>query len=186
MNISKLANEQRIKISSQSPLPDAIFECLHYNQNTGIITCARKYSTRSVVGAEVGTLNPDGYRRIQYKNKVYMAHRVAWLLHYGSWPDKEVDHVDGNKLNNAISNLRCVHTKDNCKNRGVSKHNKTGHPGVQFDSATGKWRVQFRINKKNKHFGLFEDFNEAVDVAREQYIHHGFSERHSTGLDNRS
>ncbi|HJV45645.1 MAG TPA: HNH endonuclease [Bacillota bacterium] len=96
--------------------------------------------------------------------KVYL-HR--WLV---SCPDDlVVDHIDGDSLNNLRSNLRTVTSAQNAQNKKLYTTNQSGVPGLTWDKAKGKWRVQFSINGKCKYFGSYFEFHDAEKVARDIY-----------------
>jgi hypothetical protein len=100
-----------------------------------------------------GTNHGGGYTSLKlYKNKNYLAHRVAWALHYKSWPpiDRYVDHKNGNKKDNRIDNLRVVSNSDNAFNSKVRKKNKTGVPGVYKHSGQDKWIASITIDGRRK------------------------------------
>ncbi len=72
---------------------------------------------KSRAGTEAGYLNTDGYRRVRYKGKLYQSHRVAWLWVTGEWPQGDCDHVNGDRQDNRIENLRDVSRQENIKNQ---------------------------------------------------------------------
>lgn len=131
-----------------------------YNSETGEIFS--KINKR-VVGCETG----GGYLCLNINQKMYKAHRIAWLLHYENWPENEIDHIDGNPSNNIISNLRSAQHFENCKNRKLNKNNKSGHKGVSWSKKRQKWRVDICIDKKWKIIGFFENIEDAV-ISREK------------------
>lgn len=84
-------------------------------------------------GDTAGFLNHDGYYRIRAKGKTYAVSRVVWVLHHGAIDNSiHVDHIDGDRGNNNIENLRTVCRKINNQNRTMHKNNKTGVTGVEF------------------------------------------------------
>ena len=102
-----------------------------YDPITGVIT--RKQGRHS---AQLGPIcsrdNGDGYGRVTFKGKRVYLHRLAWLLHYGEWPQNQVDHIDGDRTNNSITNLRDVDHTANAQNVHVAK-GRTGLLGVSWD-----------------------------------------------------
>jgi hypothetical protein len=117
-------------------------------------------------GKVAGSINKRGYRCIYLDTKIYKAHRLIFLYHHGYLPE-QVDHVDGNKLNNRIENLRAANNSVNMMNRGLMKNNTSGSKGVFWCKDYQKWRVAVRINKKLRSFGRFEDIELAELVAIE-------------------
>ena len=117
------------------------------------------------VGQKVGNLN-NNYYRVQINGKIYKNHRIIFLIHYGFFPD-QVDHVDGNTLNNCIENLRAATTFGNNQNRKKGANNTSGLKGVVWHKGKKKWQVQMSVNNKYKCFGSFEDLELADLVAQE-------------------
>lgn len=106
-----------------------------------------------------------GYRRIQIEGKIYKAHRLIWKYHYGKDPKEFIDHIDGNRTNNNMENLREATRQQNGFNRGPQKNNKLGIKGVRKDG--NKYRATIIINGKEKHLGMFFTIEEAR-LAREE------------------
>ena len=111
------------------------------------------------IGDLAGTIRPDGYRDITINSKHYLAHRVIFLYHHGYIP-KELDHIDGNSLNNHIENLRVVTHPQNCMNQKKTKTyngkaTSSIYKGVTWFKHNNKWGAHIKINGKLKHLGLF-------------------------------
>ncbi|HAS2179698.1 TPA: HNH endonuclease [Salmonella enterica subsp. enterica] len=95
---------------------------LLFDYKEGILIKKVKLSKRCKIGDQVGWLNSSGYLQFSMRKKVYLVHRVIWEIHNGKIPDgMEVDHIDHNKLNNNIENLRLVSKKENHKNMPLQK-----------------------------------------------------------------
>ena len=138
-------------------------QLLHYDPNTGTLTWkarsgdgreARRWNTR-YAGETAGHKTSDGYVCVVIGGKQYKAHRLAWLYAKGRWPDLSIDHINGDPLDNRISNLRDVSHAENCRNQGVPKNNTSGHVGVCLNKRRKKWHAYYRHNGKNVHLGLF-------------------------------
>lgn len=101
--------------------------------------------------------NPDccGYGNVRINGKVYRVHRIIWLWHKGTWPQFEIDHIDQNKMNNRIENLRDVDSKENNHNRGIQSNNTSGFPGVCLHKASGKYVAKIKNSGEITHLGLF-------------------------------
>jgi len=99
--------------------------------------------------------------RISIGKKRYAAHRVLWAMHYGAWPDNDlmIDHIDGDVMNNKISNLRLATNQENQRNTKAKNYSKC--------KQTGKWRVSLTINGRNKCFGRYDCEELASLVAEE-------------------
>ena len=105
------------------------------------------------------------------------AHRAAVALMTGEWPDV-VDHIDGDKTNNAWSNLRSGSKSDNAKNCYLRADNASGHPGVYWDAARGKWAVEIFVDRKKVHLGRYDDLDQAAAVRQNAQSAHGYQVRH--------
>lgn len=129
------------------------------------------------IGNEVGTLMGDGYKRTNIFKKYYAIHRVVFLMKNGYLPEI-VDHIDGNKTNNRIENLREATKSQNAQNKKMHKNNKSGIKGVHLNKAK-KWVAQLRINNQVTYLGSFDDIKlaeNAVKVARSK--NHGVFCKH--------
>lgn len=149
-----------------------------YNPITGEFTRRLFSGTCGKIGDVVGTLNNQGYLVLGLNNKTYLLHRLVWLYMYGFLPKEEIDHIDHNRTNNALSNLRLVNSLGNKQNASLSKNNKTGHNGVALHKPTGKYRAYIMINKKQIHLGLFETLQEAIDARKQADISYNFHKNH--------
>lgn len=157
-----------------------------YNPNTGVITwkvdiidsLGRK--TRAEAGSTSGYIDTLGYRVIQYKGKEYKAHRLAWALYHGYWP--EVINHRCNKVesrsDNRLSNLQDTTQRVNNKNKSKYKTNSSGSTGVHLHKQSGKWRAEISINQKKKHLGLFTLLDEAITARKAAEIEYGFQINH--------
>lgn len=151
---------------------------LDYDQDTGIFkwkTTRGSIKCGSIAGSDK---NNTGYNHIQIDKKMYKAHRLAWLYVYGSFPDDQIDHIDGNRINNAILNLRNVDYKENFKNKRIYKSNISGCSGVCFDKLKNKWAAIIKIDGKQKHLGYFVSLDEAIKVRTDASALYGYHENH--------
>jgi hypothetical protein len=135
---------------------------LRYDANTGLL-----YWTVSVVtfiqpGRLAGTLSSSGYIVIRYNHKKYLAHRIAWYLHTEEDPATfQIDHLDNNKTNNKIENLRLATNAQNSYNATKKNGTLSQYKGVTFSARQGKWMGQIRANGKCTYLGYFTDELEA-------------------------
>lgn len=102
-----------------------------------------------------------GYRRIGINNCSYLEHRLAWLYMYGDWPDGELDHINRDRGDNRISNIRLSDRSKNMANSSIRNNNRSGIKGIYWDENAGKWGVSKTINKKRIYFGLYKTISEA-------------------------
>jgi len=153
-------------------------ELLHYDPDTGVFTWLVSKG-RGKAGSEAGTLNKIGYRILGFDGKMHRAHRMAFLYMEGEIPKEEIDHINRDKGDNRWSNLRHVSRSVNMRNRPLVSNNRSGVIGVCWSKSTGKWQVLISIESgKQKHLGVFEDFDEAVAVRKAAEVEHNYHENH--------
>lgn len=146
-----------------------------YDPETGIISRRTTPDNRRVLaGDALGRVDGKGYIRISVLGKGYVrAHRLAWALHYGEWPDGILDHIDMDKTNNRISNLRRVSHTVNCLNAPVRTSNSSGVTGVSFRLRRGKWHARINIGGRKVNLGYYDTLEEAREArkrAEDQFI----------------
>ena len=116
------------------------------------------------IGKEAGCVGDRGYSRIVINNKMYRTHRIIFLMHHGYLPT-EIDHIDGDKLNNKIENLRAANRSQNLLNKKISNKNTSGVKGVSWCKERNKWEVQMYVNGTKKFVGRFDDLDVAKAMA---------------------
>jgi hypothetical protein len=114
------------------------------------------------IGKQCGAKHSQGYIQTCIDKKLYLNHRLIFLYHYGYLPEF-IDHIDGNKTNNCIENLREATHCENQYNRKINKNNKSGIKGVHFHQ--NKWLVKIRVDGKVKYFGSYHDLQVAKFVS---------------------
>jgi hypothetical protein len=129
---------------------------LDYNPDTGVFRWRwrddwRKNENARWAGKVAGNINRRGYVRIGINGRSYLAHRLAWFFIYGEWPQKDLDHIDGDPGNNHIANLRLATRQENTRNRQKNKNNTAGVPGVSWCKRTGKFLVQIKVDGKRAY-----------------------------------
>lgn len=120
------------------------------------------------IGALVGAPTAYGYRRATICGARQHVHRLVWLYAYGDWPDRDIDHINGDKSDNRLSNLRLATRPQNIANSGPRPKNKTGFRGVSLCAHTGKWRASITLEGRSRNLGRFgtpEDAARAYDAA---------------------
>lgn len=144
---------------------ETLREMLDYCPETGVFSWKVNIK-RKPLGSVAGSIQPNGYLRIQIKSEQFMAHRLAWFYVHGVWPDLNLDHINGIKTDNRIANLREATLNENMSNIGRRKHNKSGLKGVSFCSQTGKWRAGIQIAGVEKNLGRYPTKEEASAAYR--------------------
>jgi hypothetical protein len=110
----------------------------------------------------------------------YLAHRVVWALVHGAWPQKQIDHIDHDRTNNRVENLRIVGHQENHRNTTLRKNNASGFMGVSWYKAGEKWTAYIMIDRVKKHLGCFDALEDAVAARRAAEARFGFHENHGT------
>lgn len=100
------------------------------------------------------------------------AHRVAWFLHYGRFPNGELDHIDGDKANNRIENLRVATRSQNTAYRGKTKRNTSGFKGVCWHRRDKRWRASIGSKGRRLDLGSFSTPEEAFEAYKAAAVHH--------------
>jgi len=129
-------------------------------------------------GDVVGHVGNSGYMSCSIVGTMFLVHRAIFLMHHGYLP-KYVDHIDGNKLNNRIENLRPATAIENAYNCKMSKNNTSGVKGVSWNKGTKKWEANINVAGVRfnlGHFETLEEAKEAIDVCRTEA--HGKFARH--------
>lgn len=142
-----------------------------YDENTGVFTNIK-------TGREIKNKNSHGYVSIWVDRGSYMAHRLAWLYVYGELPKFHIDHINHNRADNRISNLRDVERIENSRNLKLKNTNKSGINGVRMCNQHKKWHAQISINGKNKHLGYFDSIEEAIIARKNAEQQYGFHNNH--------
>lgn len=151
---------------------ERLIEELDYDESTGVFT--RK--SGKTKGKVAGSMHHEGYIRICLLGRYESAHRLAWLFVHKQMPSMSIDHINGNKSDNRICNLRIATARQNSQNRvRPTKANKSGFLGVCWVKAKKKFKAQIVISGKDKQIGLFNSPEEAHQAYLEaKRIHHEF------------
>jgi len=139
-------------------------QVLSYDPLTGLFERIIKHHL-SFTGRFAGSFDQKGYLHVRVDGIQYRAHRLAWLYCYGDFPKGEIDHIDGDKTNNTIGNLRDVTSLTNSENRkSAHRNNRAGTLGV--GSFGGKWRARIMVKGRAIQIGTFE----SPEAARTAYV----------------
>jgi len=133
---------------------DQLKELVHYDPETGVFYAKRTYK-KWIAGRPVGTTRNTGYKQLCLFGKVYLAHRVAWFYVHGAWPTHGLDHINRDRGDNRIANLREATQAQNHQNR-------SGVRGFSRSAAKSeRWVAQICVNKKTVNLGSFATQEEA-------------------------
>lgn len=145
-------------------------EYLHYDPDSGVFTWIRtpgkKQNKAFLIGKPAGKTDTYGYRIIRILGRGYSAHRLAWLHVHGYWPEETVDHIDRDRANNRIANLRDIPAGAQRQNQKCSRVSKIGLLGVHKNPAakTRPYQGCIYIDGKFTHLGMFKTPEEAHEA----------------------
>ena len=153
---------------------DDIFE-----YDCGALKWKARRSSNAMAGHNAGTVRPDCYLQVSLFGKTQLVHRVIWKMHNGPIPDgMEIDHINHDRLDNRIENLRIVSRQENSVNLSKRIDNTSGIVGVSWSKRMGKWRARISVNKKEISLGFFSDINDAGRARKNAEIYYNFHENH--------
>ena len=152
-------------------------DLLSYDKETGLFVWLVSRNNNSTQGSIAGHVNEHGYRLIGVGYKLLRAHRLAWFMAHGYWPKGQIDHINGNRDDNRICNLRDVNSSINNQNyRKAKSSNKTsGLLGVWLDKKSKKWATAITVGEKQIWIGRFNTPEEAhfAYLQKKRSIHAG-------------
>lgn len=164
-----------------------------YEPETGKLYRIRDAIGRPYDMLEMCNKTKEGYLRVDIvdsygKRAEFQVHRIIWFMHYHTEPNKLVDHIDWNKTNNKIENLRLVDNATNLRNRRISINNKSGMAGIRFNENCNRWEANVGINNKHIILGTYRKKDEAIiarlaaiQIANSFLGENGFTESHIYG-----
>lgn len=153
---------------------------LNYDEESGNLIWKKHPSPKHqrFNGRVAGSICKQGYINVSIYNHPFRAHRLIWaMIHSGISSDEYIDHINGIKSDNRISNLRIATEAENHQNQKLCKRNKSGVKGVIWESSRGLWRCQITKNRKSYLIGRFKDIEsakKAIDKAR-SILHRDFA-----------
>jgi len=173
------------------PTPETLRKLLSYDPDTGLLTWKRRpiemfpnewasksWNTKFCGKHAFLSDHSKGYKQGMIFNKLYLAHRVVYAIYYGIWPTAQIDHINGDKLDNRIANLRDVTNAENARNTKKYSNNTSGYTGVSWDSTVGKWRSSIWVQNKNCHLGFFTDIEDAIASRASANIKYDYHANH--------
>lgn len=122
-------------------------------------------------------MSVSGYLETSIFRRRVLAHRIIWKMVYGTEPDT-IDHLNGDKSDNCIKNLRSISQTLNSRNQALRKNNTSGVLGVRWEARLHKWHSRINVNRKTVHLGVYASFDEAVAARKAAEREHGFHPNH--------
>lgn len=176
--------EDRVMAVKFLHAPEALRQLLRYEPETGQLFWLESRAgqhgfNKQYMGREaLAGKHPDGYKQGTLSGKSVLAHRVVWAVVYGAWPIEDIDHINGNRQDNRIENLRAVSRMENAHNVKRRSTNKSGHAGVYWSPSNGKWVAQIMCAGRREWLGLFTTVADAAVARRDAERRYGFHENH--------
>lgn len=174
----------------QLPTPELLRKLLRYDPATGKLfwrvrtldVCSSEKSMRAFnsryAGKEAFTALRSGYPSGSILGKTYLAHRVIWAMETGEWPKYQIDHINHDRADNRMSNLRDVTAQENFRNLSMFSNNTSGTTGVYWNKQYKKWHATIRRMGSTENLGLFSDIDEAIEARKMADKRYGFHENH--------
>lgn len=156
------------------PLPSSeqLREQFAYCPETGLFTKVKAHH-RWKQGRPTGWVAANGYVYIHINGSQITAHRLAWFYVHGQWPTRKIDHINGNRTDNRIANLREASDRENAENlRAAHVDNLTGFLGVTFEKKSGRYMAQLNSKGKKvwcKRFATAEEAHAAYLLKKREY-----------------
>lgn len=142
-------------------------------------TGAKIWNRRYAGTLALNTPCKDGYLGGEIFAKYYSAHRVIWALENGRWPTAEIDHENGNRVDNRALNLREVDRVTQCRNKAIPKNNTSGVAGVSYNRNEAKWFAFIRgKGSKRISLGYFRDIQDAINARKDAEQEYGYHKNH--------
>lgn len=168
------------------PSPTELRKLLRYEPETGKLywlpragkTRGERFFNTRFAGKEALTYDAKGYRVGSIMDRDAKAHRVAWAIHYGEWPAGFVDHINQDRSDNRIANLRLADHAVNGRNAKLHSSCTSGVLGVGWVKAKNRWRAMIKVDGRSRYIGMFKTFEDAVAVRREAEARYGFHKNH--------
>ena len=183
-------------MSKPLPSPELLRKLLRYEPETGKLfwrerpesmfmdgwqtasTSAASWNSRYAGNMAMSARNNVGYLHGSIFYRSHKAHRVIWAMYHGEWPTDDIDHINGVKDDNRISNLRSVSHYENCRNQKKSRANTSGVTGVYWHKARRKWVSRIMVDGKHKNLGIFRSKSDAIKARKSAEVEHGFHANH--------
>ena len=155
---------------------EALKERLRYDPETGDFFWIKPTGARTA-GAKAGSQHCKGYWSIGFRGKLYLAHRLAWYMTFSEWP-VQIDHINHDRLDNRLCNLRSVEHVDNGRNQKIPSNNTSGICGVCWDRRRGKWVAGIKVDGRMIDRQRFGSLLDAASHRHALLLKYDFHENH--------
>lgn len=137
----------------------------------------RSWNARNAGKEAFTAVGASGYREGRIHNRIYRAHRVIWAIAHGEWPE-QVDHINGDRADNRLVNLRAVTRFQNARNTKLPITNTSGVMGVERHVGGTRWRARIKVNRRQIHLGYFVELSDAIAARKAAEKKYGFHANH--------
>jgi hypothetical protein len=151
---------------------------MFYDGGGGRKRAAAVWNSRYAGERAFNSQHPDGYFYGRLFKHHHLAHRILWAIHTCAWPEVYIDHKNGVRTDNRITNLREVDRVHNARNMGISRANNSGITGVHWMTREGQWGATIYTGGKNLYLGRFRNKRDAAKARREAEQKYGFHANH--------
>lgn len=179
----------------QLPSPARLRKLIAYNPATGVMVWLPRAASEftpgvksagaqanarngRLAGKQVGTLGREGYFRANVDGQLLYCHRIAWAIYHGEWPANHIDHINHDRADNRISNLRVVTPTENNRNFSGSRDRLDVPFGVCRSLNGKRWIAHIKISGRKRHLGVFDLLDDAIAARKAAEKEHGFHENH--------
>jgi hypothetical protein len=155
-------------------------QVLRYDPTLGIFQWLPTANVKGIsAGSRAGSIETrSGYRRIKLNGKMYTEHRLVWFYVHGVWPTGVIDHINHDRSDNRIQNLRDVTHKENMLNKKALTTSITGHQGIWFNQKTSRYVAEITKDGKKVYQKSFTTANLAIEAREAKLKQLGFHENH--------
>lgn len=165
------------------PSQEELNAMLRYDAETGALVwkargVSQSWDTRWAGKPALAADSGHGYKQGRINGVLHYAHRVIWKLVHGHIGDMHIDHINGDRTDNRLANIRAGSRSQNQRNLPQMAHNTSGHTGVTFNRRDKKWKAQIKMFGKNKHLGAFHNIEDAISARKKAEAENGFHPNH--------
>lgn len=172
------------------PTVEYLRECFDYCHETGVLIWKERPREHFATGSGQKNFNSQrtgrriegkqalGYISLKLTNRMFLAHRVIWAIYYGSWPTGQIDHINMDKSDNRIVNLKAATHAENRRRTSTPSNNCSGAIGVSWYKQHNKWRAYINVNGRRISLGCFIQKEDAIAARRAAEVRYGYASNH--------
>lgn len=154
-----------------------------FDYDNGVLIWKANTGKKNKIGTVAGCDKGNGYISVGIFGRRYLAHRIVWIMHNGAIPSgMQIDHINHDRSDNRIENLRVVSNKTNAMNQGLRSNNTSGVTGVNWNKRKQKWCAEVWSNGKKIHVGYFSEIIDAENAVKDVRCSIGFHENHGRNM----